>query len=222
MGLRRREVDRPGPPPGPSAWTRRSRGASANWSAATGPARRVPEQDSVGQGRAQAAAVAGGDDPDLEPVLPQRRQPPPVRARSAACGNTTGYMVSYLALQDRLGNWGGSASWLRLAAKRQPDGVLVKALAGVAVAEAAGPGCLQLGHRDRRGGEDPKSYVSRILRLALLAPDIVEAILGGWADQRVMTGKTVACAVGGAANTLPYRLIKKKKRDGPTIFRARE
>jgi hypothetical protein len=31
-----------------------------------------------------------------------------------------------------------------------------------------------------------KSYVSRILRLALLAPHIVEAILGGRADQSVV------------------------------------
>jgi hypothetical protein len=31
-----------------------------------------------------------------------------------------------------------------------------------------------------------KSYVSRILRLALLSPDIVEAILGGRADQSVV------------------------------------
>ena len=31
-----------------------------------------------------------------------------------------------------------------------------------------------------------KSYVSRILRLALLAPEPIEAILGGWANQRLM------------------------------------
>jgi hypothetical protein len=34
-----------------------------------------------------------------------------------------------------------------------------------------------------------KSYVSRILRLALLAPDIVEAILAGRADQSLMLEK---------------------------------
>jgi hypothetical protein len=69
----------------------------------------------------------------------------------------------------------------------QLDGVLVKPLArawrwqrlldrGVysSVTELAG------------AEENSKSYVSRILRLALLAPNIIEAILGGWADQRVM------------------------------------
>jgi hypothetical protein len=35
-----------------------------------------------------------------------------------------------------------------------------------------------------------KSYVSRILRLALLAPDIVEAILEGRADQALIEGGT--------------------------------
>lgn len=33
------------------------------------------------------------------------------------------------------------------------------------------------------------SHVNRVLRLALLAPDIVEAILGGWADHRVTLEK---------------------------------
>ena len=44
--------------------------------------------------------------------------------------------------------------------------------------------------------------MSRILRLALLALDIVEAILGGWADQRVMLERleqATAGGVGGAA-----------------------
>jgi hypothetical protein len=34
-----------------------------------------------------------------------------------------------------------------------------------------------------------KSYVSRILRAALLAPDIVEAILAGKTDQALMLGR---------------------------------
>jgi hypothetical protein len=50
-----------------------------------------------------------------------------------------------------------------------PRQTLLKALAGLAVAADAS-----------------KSYVSRILRLALLAPDIVEAILAGRTDQGMM------------------------------------
>ena len=69
----------------------------------------------------------------------------------------------------------------------QPEGVLVKALARAwrwqklldrgdyaSVTEIA------------EAEKISKSYVSRILRLALLAPDIVEAILAGRTDQGMM------------------------------------
>jgi hypothetical protein len=78
-------------------------------------------------------------------------------------------------------------SELAPSSKPQPDGTLIKALARawrwqklldigvyssiteIAEAEAIG-----------------KSYVSRILRLALLAPDLVEAVLSGRRDQGMM------------------------------------
>jgi hypothetical protein len=49
----------------------------------------------------------------------------------------------------------------------------------LALAEADGRWYLHLGHRDLRGGGVNKSYVSRILRLTLLAPDIVETVMDG-------------------------------------------
>ena len=74
--------------------------------------------------------------------------------------------------------------------KPQPDGMLVKALArawrGQKLLDSGVHGSVtEIAEAERIS----KSYVSRILRLALLAPDLVEAILGGWADQRVMLEK---------------------------------
>ena len=71
--------------------------------------------------------------------------------------------------------------------KPQPDGVLVKALARAwrwqkLLDRGVYGSVTEIAEAERIS----KSYVSRILRLALLAPDLVEAILGGWADQRVM------------------------------------
>ncbi|HEX6014392.1 MAG TPA: hypothetical protein VFY87_21870 [Geminicoccaceae bacterium] len=71
--------------------------------------------------------------------------------------------------------------------KPQPDGVLIKALARAwrwqrLLDRGVYRSVTEIAEAERIS----KSYVSRILRLALLAPDIVEAILGGWADQRVM------------------------------------
>jgi hypothetical protein len=67
--------------------------------------------------------------------------------------------------------------------KPQPDGTLVKALARAwrwqrQLDEGAYSSVSDIG--DAEGIS--KSYVSRILRLALLAPDIIEAILAGGAD----------------------------------------
>jgi hypothetical protein len=85
--------------------------------------------------------------------------------------------------------------------KPQPDGTLINALArawrwqrmldsGVYssvtdISEAEGIG---------------KSYVSRILRLSLLAPEVTEAILAGRADQSLMLESRGRCRRAGRSN----------------------
>jgi hypothetical protein len=71
--------------------------------------------------------------------------------------------------------------------KPQPDGTLVKALARAwrwqrMLDEGVYASVSDIGDVENIS----KSYVSRILRLALLAPDIVEAILIGSTDQGMM------------------------------------
>jgi hypothetical protein len=71
--------------------------------------------------------------------------------------------------------------------KQQPDGTLVKALARAwrwqrMLDEGIYATVSEIGDAENIS----KSYISRILRLALLAPDIVEAILDGHADQALM------------------------------------
>ena len=74
--------------------------------------------------------------------------------------------------------------------KPQPDGVLVKALSRAwRWQKLLDRGVYSSMTEIAEAEKISKSYVSRILRLALLAPDLVEAILGGWADQRVMLEK---------------------------------
>jgi hypothetical protein len=74
--------------------------------------------------------------------------------------------------------------------KPQPDGTLVKALARAwrwqrMLDERVYTSVSEIGDADNIS----KSYVSRILRLALLAPDIVETILSGQTDQSLMLGQ---------------------------------
>jgi hypothetical protein len=69
----------------------------------------------------------------------------------------------------------------------QPDGTLVKALARAwrwqkLLAEGVYTSVSEIGDTENIS----KSYVSRILRLALLAPDIVEAILAGQTDHALV------------------------------------
>jgi hypothetical protein len=71
--------------------------------------------------------------------------------------------------------------------KPQPDGTLVKALARAwrwqrMLDEGVYTSVSEIGDAENIS----KSYVSRILRLALLAPDIVETILEDKANSRVM------------------------------------
>ena len=71
--------------------------------------------------------------------------------------------------------------------KPQPDGTLIKALARAwrwqrLLDDGVYTSVSEIGDAENIS----KSYVSRILRLALLAPDIVEAILAGRTDQALM------------------------------------
>jgi hypothetical protein len=78
-------------------------------------------------------------------------------------------------------------SELAPATKPQPDGTLVKALARAwrwqrMLDEGLYATVSEIGDAENIS----KSYVSRILRLALLAPDIVDRILAGSADQSLI------------------------------------
>ena len=78
-------------------------------------------------------------------------------------------------------------SELTPSSKPQPDGTLVKALARAwrwqrMLDEGVYSSVSEVGDAENIS----KSYVSRILRLALLAPDIVEAILAGKSDAGLM------------------------------------
>jgi hypothetical protein len=82
------------------------------------------------------------------------------------------------------------SSELAPATKPQPDGTLVKALARAwrwqrMLDDGVYGSVSEIGNAENIS----KSNVSRILRLALLAPDIVEGILAGMADQALVLEK---------------------------------
>jgi hypothetical protein len=78
-------------------------------------------------------------------------------------------------------------SELAPSSKPQPNGTLIKALARAwrwqrMLDEGLYTTVSEIGDAEKIS----KSYVSRMLRVVLLAPDIVEAILAGYADQSLM------------------------------------
>ena len=78
-------------------------------------------------------------------------------------------------------------SELALSTKPQADGVPVAALARAwpwqkLLDQGVYSSVTELAEAEKIS----KSYVNRVLRLAPLAPEPIEAILGGWADQGVM------------------------------------
>ena len=78
-------------------------------------------------------------------------------------------------------------SELAPSSKPQPDGTLVKALARAwrwqrMLDEGVYATVSEIGDAENIS----KSYVSRILRLAMLAPEVVEEILAGTADQALV------------------------------------
>ena len=92
------------------------------------------------------------------------------------------------------------------ASKPQPDGTLIKALARAWRWQRMLDKGLYMSVSEIGDAENiSKSYVSRILRLALVAPDIVEAILAGRTNQSIDSGEAGAADAGdlaGAAHSL--------------------
>jgi hypothetical protein len=94
-----------------------------------------------------------------------------------------------------------------LSSKPQPYGTLVKALARAwrwqrMLDDGIHASVTEISEVEKIN----KSYVSRILRLALLSPDIVEMILAGWtrpSGDAWKAGEAAVGQLGGAAPSLP-------------------
>jgi hypothetical protein len=108
------------------------------------------------------------------------------------------------------------------AAKPQPDGTLIRALARAwrwprMLDEGIHTSVSEIGDAENIS----KSYVSRILRLALLAPDIVEGIVASKTDQGMMLEQLEPADASWEeqqflALTRPH--IKRQRRRAPQLL----